>query len=54
MYCYFCHVQDIANLNLIHCLALFFLQFPNNVIIVKTKCLLPQVQMTLANFGYPV
>jgi hypothetical protein len=30
------------------------LQFLNNVIINKTKVLLPQVYVTLADFGYPV
>jgi len=29
-------------------------QFLNNVIINKTKVLLPQVQVILADFGYPV
>ena len=30
------------------------LQFLNHVIINKTKVLLPQTYVTLANFGYPV
>jgi len=30
------------------------LQFLNNVIIIHTKVLLPQTQMTLADFGCPV
>ena len=30
------------------------LQFLNNVIINKTKVLLPQVEVTVNDFGYPV
>jgi hypothetical protein len=30
------------------------LQYLNNVIIIKTKVLLPQVNVTFADFGYPV
>jgi hypothetical protein len=29
-------------------------QFLNNIIIIKTKVLLPQAKMTLTDFGYPV
>ena len=30
------------------------LEFLNNVVIIKTKVLLPQAYVTLTDFGYPV